>query len=412
MAVLALEEQIAELSARLDTYHPQRYPVQHATAQFHLGTAMLQADRVVEALACLGTAEEIFGAVGLSLERAKAANMRGVALRTAGSRDQAVEAFTRAARAFRELAHPVEEAAASYNLGMASCGRNNPDDARRAFTHSAQLFVAAGRMPEAAAAAREHATLLLGLGEVSAAVELLAPAMEMAFRGRDMAGGGAAANALGLALLATGDIDAAVSAFRDAVGAHPRSVRPAEHAMAKANLALALEQGGDSARSRLAADQALGIRTAAEPVRAQAEEILKRLPPATGAELFDVLDDTPVDRWVSVVREELLRWADAVSRVRADAAAAWVDGHLRQPGRGAEFAQGLLGALLELPPASYEAVVRDIVMAVADRSTEDSERFRAAVRSGMARFALPQWQRVAATFNAASTELGEPAEWS
>lgn len=406
------EDQLAELAGRLDNYPPERYPVQHATTQFHLGTAMLQADLPAEALSALQVAEGMFDDAGMPLERAKAANMRGVALRGEGRSAEAIEAFSRAAVAFHELDHPKEEAAASYNLGLACCEIGDTTNARGAFTHAAQLFVTAGRMSEAAAAAREQGTLMLRLGEISEAVTVLEPAVEMAFQVRDMAGAGAAANILGLAHLAGGDHVNAVNAFRDALGAHPRSVRPAEHAMAKANLALALERSGDLARARLAAGQALGIRAAEGPVRDQAKLILERLPPPTGTELFDVLDDTESERWTAVVREEVLRWADATDAKRAAAAADWVAGQARQRGRGPQFAEALLGAILELPPASYELVIRAIVAAVATRDEGDAEQFRASVRSGMARFAIPQWQRLAGTFNAAATELGQPAEWS
>lgn len=408
----AIEEQLAELTGRVDQYPSERYPVQHATAQFHLGTAMLQLDRPGDALGPLTVAEEMFEVAGMRLERAKAANMRGVALRTTGHPREAAPSFGRAAAIFHTLDHPLEEAAASYNLGLTCCEVGETDDARQAFTHAAQLFLAAGRMSEAAAAAREKGTMMLTLGEIQGAVDVLTPAVEMAFGCRDMAGAGAAANVLGLAHLAAGDLADAAAAFRDALGAHPRSVRPAEHAMAKANLALALERSSDQARARLAAGQAMGIRTADSPVRAQAEAILQRLPPATGVELFEVLDDTPPDRWTAVVREEVLRWADAPETVRASAAVQWIDGQLAQHGRGPQFAEALLGAVLELPPDSYELVIRAVVAAVATRSDDEATQFRASVRSGMVRFAIPQWQRLAGTFNSLSTQLGQPAEWS
>ena len=407
-----LDEQIAELSGRLTRYPPQRYPVQHATTQFHLGTALLQADRVPEALAALSTAEQGFAKAGLALERAKAANMRAVGLRTAGRPDQAAEAFSFAVNEFSALGRGLEAAAASYNLGLACGDSGDLAGAGQAFTRAAELFSAAGRGAEAAAAAREHGTLLLTSGEVAAAVEMLEPAVELAFRSGDMAGAGATANALGLAHLAAAQATAAAASFRDALGAHPRSVRPVEHAMAKANLALALERAGDTARSRLAARQALGIGSAPAAVCSQAQQVLQRLPPATGAELFDVLEDTPPDSWVALVREEVLWWADASPTARAGAASAWVEGQLRRPGRGAQFAESLLGALLELPPAAFQVVVKSIVLAAADRSLDDAQAFRAGVRSGMARFALPQWQRLAAAFDAASAELGVAAQWS
>lgn len=406
------EDELAELRARLARYPVDKYPVQHATCLFHLGTLLLQADCIDDALAALATAESGFAACGMSLERAKATNMRGVALRTAGDAQRARESFERAVQDFHTLEKPVEEAAAAFNLGLVCTDRGDVAAARAALALAEELFAAAGRTAQAAAAARELGGLLLKGGEVAAAIETLAPAVRMALRGGDTVGAGATANALGLAHLARDDVESALKAFQDALSAHPRSVRPAEYAMVKANLALAHERKADTARAWLAAQQALGVGGAEEPSRAQARQLLDRLPEAAGGtQLFVVLDQEPPPRWPAIVGEEVLRWADGTAAIRRAAATAWVDGQLRHEGLGYDLAETLLRTLLVLPPSAFHRVVAALVEAVGRRSLVDADRFRAVTRSAMARFPIPQWQRLAAMFDEVALEQGQPADW-
>ncbi|MDP9444315.1 MAG: hypothetical protein M3P83_08180, partial [Actinomycetota bacterium] len=127
------DAQIEQLRSRLARHPVDRYPVQHATAQFHLGTALVQVGEVDAALAALDTAESIFGACGLRLEQAKAGNMRGVALRATGMTGPAAAAFTGAVERFAELDRPVEHAAALYNLGLVRVDAGDRAGARTAF---------------------------------------------------------------------------------------------------------------------------------------------------------------------------------------------------------------------------------------------------------------------------------------
>ncbi|MDP9444621.1 MAG: hypothetical protein M3P83_09855, partial [Actinomycetota bacterium] len=94
------------------------------------------------------------------------------------------------------------------------------------------------------------------------------------------------------------------------------------------------------------------------------------------------------------------------------AATGWVDGQLERPVGRVERTHALLSVLLELPPPAYEAVVASLVAATAERAGDDAERFRAAVRGAMARFPLPQWQRLVATFERAQRQCAEPGSWS
>ncbi len=400
-----------ELVARLSRYPAGRYPAQHATAAFHLGTAYLQGGRVEEALRALRDAYDVFDRLGMRLEQAKTLTMYGVALREAGRADLAGPAFEQAVKAFAELEQPAEEAAASYNLGLVLQDQRDPAAAQRAMAYARELFLQAGQHGQAGAAAREHGASLLWSGDVASALPLLEEAAELAERGRDLPGLGAAANALGLAHLASDDAAAAVLALSRAVGAFPRSMRPAEHAMAKANLAMAYERAGNPARARLAARQALAVQNADPQVQALAQDVLRRLRGKTGADLLTVLDQEPQERWPAIVREEALRWCDAGPLERMRAVGGYLDGLLSRPGASYDLAESLLAVILELPPNSYAALVTAIVQDTARRAQSDAERVQAVVGSAMARFAIPQWQRLAASLNAAATTAGQSASW-
>lgn len=408
----SLDGDLETLHSRLRRYPPEQYPVQHAVTRFHLGVALLQAGRPDEALATLDLALAGFTASGLTLEAAKAANMRGVALRELGDLAAAAASFTAAAAAFAALGQPLEEAAASYNDGLVRRLLGEGDRAQPALARAAELFTAANLPVQSAAAARELGTLLFVDGRPGEAIGLLSDAVQRARDGGDAPGTGAAANTLGLAYLAVQNPSEAVGAFRSAAGAHPRSLRPVEHAMAKANLALAYERGGDPGRARLAAGQALGVRAIPGPVRRQAAAVLERLPPVTGSELFDVLEADPTQEWPGVLRDEITRWADASPSERATAASEWVEGVLRRSGRGPELTEALFNALLELPPAAYERIVEALVRASGPLTDAAAQRFQAITRSGMARFPVPQWQRLAATFERAAERGGVRAGWS
>lgn len=409
---LTLGGDLGTLRSRLLRYPPHQYPVQHAVTRFHLGVALLQAGRAGEALAALTAARSGFAAAGLALELAKAVNMHGVALREVGDLAAAAEAFGAAAADFARLDQPLEEAAASYNHGLVRRLLGDPDRAQAALARAEELFTAANLPVQGAAAARELGTLLLVEGRPGEAVMLLSGAVSRAREGGDAAGTGAAANTLGLAHLATEAPKDAVDAFRAAAGAHPRSVRPAGHAMAKANLALAYERVGEPSRARLAAAQALAVTAIPGPVRQQAEAVLTRLPPVTGSELFNVLDSEPAEQWPGVLRDEVTRWGDCSPADRAVAAGHWVEGVLRRSGRGPELTEALFNAVIELPPAAYERIVESIVRATGARTDAEANRFRAVARSGMARFPVPQWQRLAATFERAAERNGNRGGWS
>ncbi len=400
------------LGERLGRYPAERYPVQHAATQFHLGSALLLAGDFIPAAGALRAARDMFEQAGMRLEKAKANVMLGAALRADGRRDQAVAAFSAACADLAQLDQPAEQAAASYNLGLVLQDSGERGGARAAWASAYTLFLTAGYPGQASAAAREHGVSLLTTGDVTAAVGLLQNAVALAERAGDEPAMGSAANTLGLAHLAAQAPAPALVALRAALGAFPRSTRPADHAMVKANLALAHEQAGAPARARLAARQALAVPGAAAPVRAQATQLLARLSGSPDQDLFTVLDAEPREQWVPVLREELLRAAELTAGQRCTAVGGFLDGVLARPGASRDLAESLLQVVLELPPRTYQLFVSALVDACAGRPDADAERLRTVISSALARFAVPQWQRLAASLNAAAQVAGAPATWT
>ena len=390
---------LVELEQRLAQYPRERYPIQHATVQFHLGTALVDAGRLDEAEAALRRAIELFAP--LPLERAKALNALGAALRIAGRARDAADVFRDAEASFGAAGSDVERGAALFNLGLALREAGDSDAAIAAF-EAARGLLDEQRVPaQAGAAARELGAVLLARSEVDSAVRELSRGVELAERAGDAPGIAAAANTLGLARLAAGDVDEAIDALRTALAATSRAVRPAEYAMVKANLALAYERVGDPPRARLAARQALAVQAAAAAVVGQAESVLARLPPSTN-DVAAVLEEEPADRHGAVVREEVLRWADA------GAGAEWIDVQLAFR----DAAEPVLAALLELPPEQMERVLRDALSALPRYDAKAREHFRADVAGATARFHTPQLLRLRDVLDRLSAELGLDERWS
>ncbi len=391
-------EPILELEQRLARYDAARYPIQHATTRFHLGVVLADAGRVEEAIESLASAAELFDPDALPVEHAKAVNALGAALRLAGDVESAGASFERAAGLFESSNLEPEQGAALFNLGLVRRERD-PVAAAGCFRRAAALLTGG----QEAAAARELGATLLALGELDEATRTLEKAVELA-EGGDATGYGGALNALGLARLAEGRLQGAVDAFRQAAAAHPRAVRPAEFAMAKANLALAHEQRGDAPRARLAARQALGVADPPVPVAVQSAAVLERIGGATAHDLQLVLDLEPQASWEGIVREELARSVEAPPAERQEDSATWIDGS------SVERTETWLGCLLELPPESMESLVRSALEALGSRDALAKERFHADVSRAAARFHVPQLLRLEEVFRRIAAELGEP--WS
>lgn len=401
---------LEEVEQRLSQYPADRYPVQHATAQFHRGVMLTDVGRLEEAAQALDAATELFPSDGLPAEHAKATNARGVVFRLAGQLGDAAATFERAASAFAAAELPRDQGAALFNLGLVQRDRGDTAAAADSFRQARDRFDNDGLPGETAAAARELGATLLVSGDLEEAGDTLEAAFSLADRAADTAGLGASANLLGLVQLAADRPDDAVTAFRDALGAHPRSVRPGEHAMAKANLALAYERTGATDHAHLAATQALGVPGAAEPVRRQAEAILEHLGQRYGT-VLPVLGQEPQERWPVLVREELARWSDAEPAERRAECSGWLDGQLARPGAAADLTEAWLGGLLELPPDAMTSIMRAMLEVLADRDEDDAETFRSTVSRTVVRFPIPQWMRLKDRFNTVAAELGQEQSW-
>lgn len=400
---------IAELRGRLATYDPERFPIQHATARFHLGAALLDAGQPGEAADALRAAVRLFDP--LPVERAKALNLLGAAMRLRGDLAAAVDVFRSAAATFEDNDLPRERAAAVFNLGLVLAEQGRRAEAAGCFEQARDHFESEGLAPQAAAAARELGATHLAAGAHESARTAALRAVELADRTGDVHGFGAASNLLGLAHLAVGAEREAVDAFRTAAAAHPRALRPEAYAMAKANLALAYERAGDATRAVLAARQALGIpRPPPGPVAEQATRVVDRLAAVAGT-VTDVLDDEPADRWQALLREEAQRWLDATRDERVAVLGDWVDGLLARGERGPDLAFAWLAVLLELPPRAMEALISDTLEALGERDGAAVERFRGHVSRAAIRFHEPQWLRLQETFNRIARERGEDPAW-
>ncbi len=405
----AVEDDEGVLRERLRRYPAGRYPVQHATASFHLGCTLIGRDRTEEAVEALATARELFA--GLPIEQAKAANMLGVARRAAGDLSGAASCFEAAAAAFAGGDHDDEGAAAAFNLGLVRAQQGDTDAALDAFERAGRQFERCGAAAAAIAAERERAGVLLAGARFEEAAEAAGRAAERSLDAGDQAGHGGAANTLGLAQLARGRFDDAVAAFRAAAASNPRTVRPRGYAMAKANLALAWAEAGEPARARMAARQARHAPEVDPPVAHQAERVLATT--GTGGDAEDtlaVLAAVGPEGWEPLLREEVARWVDGGRPGLEVAGEVPTRAVLSSPDPGAAAA-AWLGVLLEVPPAAMEALIDTALARTRALPEADQDRFRRAVIGAMGNFHVPQWLRLRDTFAARAASAGT-GDWS
>lgn len=404
-----VEQQIAGLVQELVRYPANTNPLEHATLQFHLGALMLDQHRLAEAQKALDTAGELFEGQDRPADRAKVDNARGAALRAEGKPEDAAEALQRAADTFAAEGMALEEGAARHNLGLVHRDREAFEESAAALRRAKELLPAEEATAQAAAVARELGGVLFGLGELYSAAAELREATELAHRARDLAGVGVAQNTLGLVHMAAGRHEEAVEAFASAAGANPPGVRDEGYAMAKANLGLTHQRAGAPARARLAAHHALSVAQAPEPVRAQAQAVLDDLGEVPG-DVLPALAEEPEERRPAMWRQELVRWARADADQRVQEATALIQAQVSRP-LGEDTAAEWLGALLELPPEDMDAVIAALVAATEGVEDETAERFRFQVSRAMVRFHVPQWTRMAQTFDHHATERGHDTSW-
>lgn len=399
-----------DLIAKLGRYPVDRYPVQHATTQFHLGSVLLHAGEIPPAVEALAVSRSVFVGAGMRLEAAKATVMLGVGLRAAGRLEEAAGAFHAAGAVLAELDQPVEQAAAAYNLGLVRHDAGDPDAAHAAWASARELFLSTGYPAQAAAAARDHGASLLTAGDVAAAVPLLEQSASLAERAGDGPGTAAAANVLGLAHLAAWDAPAAVAVLRRALGFTPAACVPPSTRWSRPTWRWPT--------SRLATTQSTA-RRAAGPGGAERRRCGARAGAAAAAAVAGAGARRPAERprhraagaVGPLVREEVLRLAELPAGQRCVEVSGFLHGALARTEASYELVQSLLQVVLELPPRAYDLLVATIVDAADGRPQQDVERLRAVVGSAMARFAIPQWQRLAASLNAAAQATGQPATW-
>jgi tetratricopeptide (TPR) repeat protein len=396
-----------ELRDRLRRWTPERHPLKHATTQFHLGSVLLDRDDHEGAELAFATASALFRLRGARPEEAKALNGLGATLRAAGRLDLATQALGHAAAGLAAAGLPLEEGAAHFNLGLVLRDRGEPAHAQTAFARAVELLDPAQVPAQASAALRELAATRLQHGDAEGAEASFAAAMALADRAADEAARGAAANGLGLARLAADRPADAVLPLRTAVAANPRALRPHAFAMAQANLATALERTGDGPGARLAARQAAAVPGVPAPVAQQVAGVLERLG-RDEADLAAVLAAASLDERGAIAREEVAR--AAVAPHAADARD-WVVAHAAWSGDPAEVAELWLGAVLELPAAALEPMVRSLVEATVAAGAEDRETVRSATSRAMSRFHVPQMLRLQEVFGDAARDLGDPEPW-
>ncbi|MDP9385366.1 MAG: tetratricopeptide repeat protein, partial [Actinomycetota bacterium] len=144
---------VAELRDRLRRHPADRQPLQHATAQFHLGGVLLADGALDEAEAAFAEAAALFGARGARPEQAKALNGLGATLRTAGRPGLAVRAFEHAAAGLAEAGLPLDEGAARCNLGVALREEGRAEDGAAELRRAVELLDPREVPAQAAAAA-------------------------------------------------------------------------------------------------------------------------------------------------------------------------------------------------------------------------------------------------------------------
>lgn len=406
-----MDERLAELRTLLLRHRADRSPIEHATLQFHLGATLLEFDRPDQAVPALRVSTELFETRGRDVERAKALNLLGAALLHLDDTAGATDALVAAAELFGAHEQPLELGAARYNLGLVQRRQGDHRSAAGCFAEALERFGHAEVPHQASAAARELGACRLELGETRTAAESLERARELAEATGDRLHVGAAANLLGLARLATEEPEAAAEAFRLAASAYPRQLDPPNHAMATANLALAHEQRGDVSRARLAAWRAAAVPGAAPPVAEQAAATLQRLG-RPGNDLVAVLDHEPSPGWAAELGPNLTALLDVDTAERERMLGAWVEGQVAEGRDGTALAAALLDVLLELPPEQMETLVLGLLAGATHGSDAVAERFRAQIRRAMARFHVPQWQRLESVFARLAAEVGDGRGWS
>lgn len=388
------DSSLAKLHRALTRFPPDRYPVKGASLHRQIAHELAAEGKLAEAELSLRTALDLYRH-DLPMERGETLNALGAVLRERGQPGEASGAFGEAIELLEgAAASPAQVGAAYFNLGLVRREMGDTEAAESAFRRAVSSFDAGTHPAELGAALRELGALLLVEGREADALPYLQSSAEHAAAGGDRGGLGASANLIGLATLALGDGVAAIDAFAETASAHPFSLRPEAHAMAKANLALAYESIDDSHRARQLAHQTLSIGEAPPPVAEQASAILDRLGP--DYDLHLVLDTAPQETWPGVLRDEVRHWARSGAPLVGQRVSAWVSGIMDRGATAVEREEAMFAAILELPPEDFDTITTAITTSVAALSPDQATRYRAQAKRAAARFHLPQMQRLEA----------------
>lgn len=393
-------EQLDELRARARRHPPDRYPVQHATAQLGIGLILSRVGETSEAEQALETAVKLYTG-RLDVERARAVNALGAVLRQSGRMKEAVAAFTEARQTLAEAGERLDAAAALYNRGLTRAAAGEVDEAASDLAGAEQELRDEGSSGGGASAARELGAVLVSAGRPHEAVAVLQRALADC---HDRESEASVSNVLGLAHLGCSQVDEAMRCFRSSARASPPAVAPGRHAMARANLALALEQAGDRDRATLHALGAADLGGSEPAVVNTARGVLDRVEAAPGT-LWPVLDrswpqetalDDPdssgLDQPETLLRQEVGRWARARPSERAAESDALVEALVARAARAEELAASWLQAALELPPQATERLLSSVRSSIADHDREAIvER---AFQRAMVHFPHPQMLRL------------------
>lgn len=389
------DSSLARLRRALTRFPPDRYPVKHASLHRQIAHELAIEGKLGEAEVSLRTALDLYRH-DLPTERGETLNALGAVLRDLGRPGEAARLFTEAIELLQGEPNPARAGAAQFNLGLVQREEGEAQAAEAAFRRAVDSFEAGAYPAELGAALRELGGLLLVAGREAEALPYLQRSAELAAVGGDRAGLGASANLMGLAQLALGEGAAAVGAFAESTSAHPLSLRPEAHAMAKGNLALAYESTGEPHRARQLAHQTLSIGAASPPVVEQARSILERLGP--DYDLHLVLDTEAEGGWSGILRDEVRHWARTGPPVVGELALAWVRGMVGRDATAVERTEALFGAVLELPPEDFDVIATAITTSVASLPPDEAARFRSRAERAAARFHIPQMRRLEAAF--------------
>lgn len=389
---------VGRLTRALERFPRRRYPVKHAGLQRQLAHELAMSGSLVSAERALMAALDVYGD-RFPIERGFTLNALGAVLRDQGRAGEALAVLDDAIALLEGSPHRAELGGVLFNRGLVQSQLGDGGAATESFTRASSYLDEKTHPRELSATLRESARVHLMADDPEQAVMLAERSIELAAAGGDRYGLGASNNLLGLARLAIGDESGALDSFAESAAAHPVTVRPEGHAMAKANSALAYEALGESDRARQAAHQALSLKEAPPEVVRQAESLLDRL--GRDYDIHSILDRSAAQAWQGILRDETRHWGRWESSLRQRQLMRWVEGVLARSDTAVERCEALFQSMLELEPVEFESVAGELRAALSAFSDEDASRFRSLSSRAAARFRVPQMERLESALGSA-----------